>query len=226
MSIDKVGGSSVIALQSSEAALATQLGGDTNAQVAAMMLKHGHEKRTACRQMRHSEENRLRSFEDQKVAKLREQAEQLLAAGQRRAWGKIASGGLQIAAGAVTISSASSAGVSAEAGAGTSVTAAQASDAASATRNADGLAAGLRGAGGGAEGGMDLWAVEAEDDARHAEIASTVASNKAEETKRRMEDLKDDEQSARELIRSAFDFVKGVSEKQAEINRAAIFNRV
>ena len=90
-------GSSSMMIWQSEAALAAELGGDVNAQVAAMMLKHGHDKRANAREMRHSEEDRLRSFEGQQVAKLREQAKHVLEAATRAAYGKIASGGLQVA---------------------------------------------------------------------------------------------------------------------------------
>ncbi len=191
-------GSTTLANWQSEASLAAELGGDVNAQVAAMMLKHGHEKRANAREMRHAEEDNLRSHEQQQVSKLREQAEQVLAAAKRAAYGKIASGGLQMT------------------GAGVSILGG---------KKADPWSAGLKGAATGAEGGSELWAADATHEGKLAEIASTEADHRSAEAKRRMDDLRDEEQSAKEIIKSTFDFLKEASEAKAGIERALLASR-
>jgi hypothetical protein len=228
-------GSSSMMIWQSEAALAAELGGDVNAQVAAMMLKHGHDKRANAREMRHSEEDRLRSFEGQQVAKLREQAKHVLEAATRAAYGKIASGGLQVAAGAVTIGSAgASARADAAGKAANDATEKAAKEAANRAQEiaqtsadrANGLAMAFRGAGTGAEGGTELWAASANAAGKRAEIASTEASHRGAETKRRMDDLRDEEQGASEIIKRTFDFLKEAGEAKAGIERATLASRV
>lgn len=190
-------GSSTLAMWQSESALAAELGGDVNAQVAAMMLKHGHDKRANVRQVRHSEEDNLRAHEERQVSKLREQADHVLAAAKRAAYGKIASGGLQIAGGGVAIGGAN-----------------------------QGWSAGLKGASAGVEGGTELWAANASHEGKLAEIASTEADHRSAEAKRRMDDLRDEEQGAREIIKSTFDFLKEANEAKAGIERAVLNSRV
>lgn len=226
---------SVLVTLTSDAQLTAELGGDVNAQAAALMLKHGHEKRTQTRELRGVQETRLQDFEQQQVNKMREQATQMLIANQRRAWGMIVSGGLGVAAGAVTMGSAAAAGraASSEAAAKAATSAEQtasaartAEEATRAAQTARGVALSLDGGGSVSRGVMDLTAADAEKDAADAEAASVAAEHKASAAKRRIDDLKDEEQGARELIRTALDFLKNVREGQGAVDRATIAQRV
>ncbi|MCA9600032.1 MAG: hypothetical protein KC776_42305 [Myxococcales bacterium] len=200
MSVGKVGTGSVIMLQNSEEQLAVELGGDTNAQMAAMMLKHGSDRRTATRHMRHQEEKHLEAMEAKEVSKLREQAREELVAARQKAVGKMVGGALGITSGVV--------GGCFEG------------------KGAEYAASSLKASQSGVEGASEYVAAGSADRASQAQIASKEASNKAEEAKRRMEDLKDDEQSAREIVRSAVDFLKNITQGKADVERAALFNRV
>jgi len=83
----------------SQSELATELGGDASAQVAAMLLEHAQESREGASEARLSEEEHLAEQQARQVAMMREQASHIRNAGISEGISLIVAGGLNIAAG-------------------------------------------------------------------------------------------------------------------------------
>lgn len=189
-------GSTTLATLNSVDELAVELGGDTNAQVAAMLLKHAHDTKRQTRTARMHEEHHLRDQEANQVKKMREQADLEYSAAVKRATGQMVNGLAQMGAGVAGMS-------------GTDELQTKA----------------LTGGGEMFKGGMDLSAASNDLDASNREADGVAAGNRAKASERRLEDLKAEESDATELIRTALDFVRGASDAAAQANRTAIFQR-
>lgn len=193
---DESVGSSTLGTLNSVDELAVELGGDTNAQVAAMLLKHAHDTKRQTRTARMHEEHHLRDQEATQVKRMREQADLEYHAAVKRAAGGMVSGLTQMGAGVACMSGTAEAETKVATGGGELFKAGM-----------DGLAA-----------GDDLKA-------SNREIEGVAADQRAQASARRMEDLKAAESDATELIRTALDFVRGASDADAQANRTAIFQR-
>jgi hypothetical protein len=186
-------------------ALASELGGDINAQVAAMVMIAGREKRAQIQQSRRAEERLIESMEDQQVDEMRQQAEDIRSAGRWEGLGTIVGGGLTIGAGAAQIVGATKAGEAAEEWKGGATMA--------------------NGAASVAEGGGKVIASGYEKSAKMHEAEATAADNTAAAARRRLEDLRDEAKSAEEDQRSAIDFLRDINQSAGAADRAAIFQR-
>ena len=206
MSINGIQSSVLVTLNSTDQ-IASELGGDTNAQVAAMLVVHSKERSQQLRQARGAEEEHLRESEDREVAEMRDEAREIREAARARAVGGIFEGIMTIGAGYFEVAS------------GTQ------SDEASA-KVLSGYGKGVEGAGKAGKGAYDLDAAEDDHAAAMARVEAQKAKNRAGASERRLDDLKDDLAEARELRQKAIDFVKDATQGQADVHRAALFQRV
>lgn len=199
MPINAIQGHSALAMLQSQDALAAELGGDANAQVAAMLLKHSQDKQASLRVQRVAEEEQLTAMEEEQVDQMRESAEQIRIAAREKAIGQITNGICQIGGGIVALD-------------GTD----------------GGKAAGeiWQGAGDGADGVANLEAAEHEYAQGIADADAKQAEHMANEAGRRLDDIKDEERNARELVRTALDFLREVRGAGDQANKAALFQRV
>lgn len=78
--------------------LATELGGDASALVAAMLLQHSHESREGAREARLREEEHLAAQQAREIEMMMEQADHIRNAGLSEGIGMMASGGLNMVA--------------------------------------------------------------------------------------------------------------------------------
>jgi hypothetical protein len=78
--------------------LATELGGDTSAQIAAMLLEHAHESREGASEARQREEQNLAAQQAREVEMMREQAAHIRAAGVAEGVSLMVGGGLNMMA--------------------------------------------------------------------------------------------------------------------------------
>jgi hypothetical protein len=176
----------------SERDLITELGGDTNATVAAMLLKQSQEKRDCLREERDAQEEQLSHFEQAEVASLREKAEALRDAGMAEAFGDIAGGVFTAGSGLAGCA------------------------------DLKGSAALLEGCGKAAPGAGMLVAVGPNERAGQAEADKTQFENMAAEAKRRLDDIRDDDHDARDLLKSAIDFLREVNRTKSEGDQTAV----
>lgn len=199
MSINGVENRSVSILMQTQDQLAAELGGDVNAQVAAMLLKHSQERKSALREERQAQEQLVSTMEARQVAKMRESATEIRTAAQERAIGQIANGACQIAGGCVSMGG-------------------------SEIDQAVGEA--WKGTGASAEGVTSFDAAEHDYAKGMADADAKQAEHLAGEASRGLEDIKDDQKSAHELVRTALDFLKEIRGASDQSKSAALFQRV
>jgi hypothetical protein len=186
--------------------LTAEFSGDVNGSVAAMMLLHARDTRELAGQARSAEETNLAAQENEQVAKMREKADDLRAAGEWEGITTMIGGGLGVASGFVTMTGSTFKSGELKPG-------------------PRGLSDGLSGTGTILGGIGKLGAADLHSDGDLADADATAAANRAEQSKRRLEDIKDMESDARDLARSAVDFYRDVSQTKADGDRAAVFLR-
>jgi len=203
-------------------ALASELGGDINAQVAAMVMIAGREKRAQIQQSRRAEERLIQSMEDQQVHEMRQQAEDIRSAGLWEGLGTIVGGALTIGAGAAQIKGATLQADQAALAVTDEAASIKAGEAAEVWKGGATMA---NGAASVAEGGGKVIASGYEKSAKMHEAEATAADNTAAAARRRLEDLRDEAKSAEEDQRSAIDFLRDINQSAGAADRAAIFQR-
>ena len=98
MSIGRIDtGSSVVTMMSTEHDIAMDLGGDINAQVAAMLLVNARDARNNAKVERGAQEEIALAEEHQQIEKLHEQADEIRKAGRERGVAMMVGGGLTVA---------------------------------------------------------------------------------------------------------------------------------
>jgi hypothetical protein len=191
-----------ILLFTSPEQIAAEFGGDVNASVAAMMLLHAKQLRESVQTACSIEEERLRIQEERQVHAMHEQADRIRSAGMNEGLGLIASGGFQIASGVVGI-------------AGARLQDGQLSP------RAAGSQAILQGSGSASRGVGEMFASEDNWAASIANADATKAENSAEATKRRLDELKEEMAQARDLTKTAIDFLRDQTRTKASTDDAA-----
>lgn len=178
--------------------IAAGFAGDPQAQIAAMLLRHAHDRRALSKQMRQAEERSLVAAEKQEVKLMREQAGKEYAAAVARGLGQLAVGAAQAGVGGATMVSSDP----------------QATQAKGATFT------------GGAQvfsAGAELYAAGKSLEAGELRADATEVSAKARQITRRMEDLRSDEGAATALADKALEFIKESKEAEAQAYRNALF---
>jgi hypothetical protein len=195
MSIDPTRGSSIVLNGGN---LAPELGGDINARVAAMLLEQSQDRKDYLREARRAEEQHLRAVEDAEVQAIREEAVHVRAAAQSRAIGAMVSGGFQIAGGAVMAGSEGDA-------------------------EGQGVSGVLGGLGKTGEAIGEFSASSSDFAAGEARAKAKSAENNSKESERRLGDIEEEVREARDLAKTAIQFLRDVAEKEGEIQRSALF---
>jgi hypothetical protein len=178
----------------SEETLATEVGGDLNAEIAVMMLKQAEQKRERLDLARDTLESELSRQESRQVASLREQAAETRTAAET--------------AGLAGILAASANGIG---------SVAQACGATSADMLPLNTAAQAVSSYGQIAGPAHSFHA----DTAHAD--SVASGQHAEEVKRALDDLKDEDQSARDLSRAALDMLGETNRTENSTYQAALF---
>jgi hypothetical protein len=178
--------------------LAPELGGDINARVAAMLLEQSQDRKDYLREARRSEEQHLRAVEGAEVQAIRDEAVHVRAAARSRAIGAMVSGGFQIAGGMVMAGSEGDA-------------------------ESQGTSSVLGGSGKAGEAIMGFSASNSDFAAGEARADAKAAENKGKESERRLGDIEEEVREARELAKTAIQFLRDAAEKDGEIQRAALF---
>jgi len=88
---------SVISLLNSDDQIALELGGDTQAQLAAMVIKHGAERRENLDEAKGRQEQFVRERQQDQVYNMRSEAEHIRNQAQTEGWTQIAASGFQFA---------------------------------------------------------------------------------------------------------------------------------
>jgi hypothetical protein len=175
-----------------------EVSGDINARIAAMLLAQSQDRKDYLREARRAEEQHLRAVEDAEVQAIRDEAVHTRAAAQSRAIGAIVSGGFQVAGGVAL------GGIADKC-------------------DAKATSEIFNGAGDLSEGFMGLNAAASDYAAGEARADAKSADNKSNESERRLGDIEEEVREARELAKTAIQFLRDVTEKEGEIQRAALF---
>jgi hypothetical protein len=174
-----------------------EVSGDINARIAAMLLAQSQDRKDYLREARRAEEQHLRAVEDAEVQAIRDEAVHTRAAAQSRAIGAIVSGGFQM-------------------GSGVAIGTMDCGDAETTSKILEGSGKASDGIAGLNASTSDYAAGEDRADAKSAE-------NKSKESERRLGNIEEEVREARELAKTAIQFLRDVTEKEGEIQRAALF---
>ena len=181
-----------------QAQLAAELGGDANAQAAAMMLVHARDKSQNLKETRRAELSNLRSQQQREVDQMRSRADEAFAAARAKAYGKIYDGAASAVGGACLM-------------------------AVSDETTAKALNQSMSGAGQLGSACTDSVVAGHERDAAAAETASVVAKHRAEESQARLDELRDEQRETQDLTRTAIDFLRDVSSAQQQVDNAVAY---
>ncbi|MCU0694438.1 MAG: hypothetical protein MUF54_23895 [Polyangiaceae bacterium] len=212
MSVQGIGSANGASLAYSNAEdIARELGGDINAQVAAMMLVHARENQHAAREARDVQEKAIAAEEHAQIAAMRDQADRIREQADAQQTGAWMSGLAGMAAGAVTFYGAQFAGSDATQAAFT---------------RCEGVSTGVASAGKLAGGIYEAKATIARGGATDAETDATAAGHRKQAAERQLDDIKDDARDARDMKRTVLDFLRDMNQSRADAERNAIFQRV
>jgi hypothetical protein len=175
-----------------------EVSGDINARLAAMLLAQSQDQKDYLREARRAEEQHLRAVEEAEVQAIRDEAAHTRSAAQSRAVGAMVSGGLQVASG-VALGSIEC------------------------KTEAESSARILQGAGDFGKAVMDLDAAASDHAAGEARAEAKSAENKSKESERRLADIEAEVREARELAKTAIQFLRDMTDKEGEVQRAALF---
>jgi hypothetical protein len=190
--------------------LATELGGDASAQIAAMLLDHAHDSRETTREARLHEEQHLVAQQEREFEMMMEQADHIRSAGLAEGISMMVAGTLNIAAGVVTAGTADATGTlqgraGAEVGKAVSTSL---SGGAQVSQSFGKVGAGLE-----------------EAEAQESAAAAKQATHRSGAAERRLEELRTEAQEARELVRTVIDFLRDVGRTEAATDQAGIYLR-
>lgn len=181
--------------------LTFELGGNTQAQLAAMLLQHAQAKKTQVSELKVIERQHLQERAEQQIEQLLKQANDTFAAQSRRAIGGMIAGFTQIAAGVCVTSSSEPQLMSQKMGM-------------------------VTGAGAFAQNGLNLAGASSDLAASEHQTAAEVKRFEVKNSERRLDELSAEEASASELIRSALEFMQSAYDGVNQAERSAIFQRV
>ncbi len=205
----------------SGAELAAEFSGDPHAQIAAMLLKHAHDRRALSKQMRETEERSLRETEKKEVDLMKQAAQKEYGAALWRAGAQMATGAAQVAGSVTMLTSKEEAKGLSE---GTAEATRKAAEEAAKKAN-EALAHTMAVVTGGAQVvGAAFEVGGAVNSLKAGELRADAmeASSKARQIARRMEDLRADEGAATDLADKALDHLEKAKEAEAQAYRAAL----
>jgi hypothetical protein len=181
-------------------AIALELGGDLDAELAVMLLKQADESREMTHQARDAVEKRLSYLEEEQVTKLREKAAETRRAAEVEGFTTMVGGAATVYGGVVGL----------------------------AAGDDEDLQHTATVAKGGAEFGAGVGKLDAARHnfgAADADADATAADHRAAEAKRELEQLGAEEQDARQLGRTALEMLAETNRTRAAAYQAALFQR-
>jgi len=202
MSIDTVSANAYHLVD--EGNIAAELGGDVDAQLAALLLTSAHDSREAARVERDQEEAQLGEAEQHQVELMLKQADSIRAAGRARGYGMIASGALTVEGGLTALA----------------VDLHQPG-----TKVGAEFESSLAGGGKLVEGVFDLGATGFEAAEATQRAQATAMGNQAEESTRRLDELSAQIADARDLARTALEFLRNVKQAETQSDQASLYLR-
>lgn len=191
---------SVIALLNSQDQLALLFGGDGNARLAAMVLKHSSERREGLDQAREKQEERVVKMEAEEVSKMREEAKHVRDQARIEGTSQIVGGSLQVGSAFFSSPKAGSKDIDYSKLLGGGATA--------------------------APGVGKLVGAESGYQAMYASADGVAAQNRADEGLRRIDELRDEMDDIKDLENAGKEFIKTIQNIEAQTNNALIFQRV
>lgn len=186
---------SAIALASQET-LAAELGGDANAQVAAMMLVHARDKGTDVRAMRQTQRARVEEHHERQIEAIRNKADAEYAAARAAAYGKLAEGAGMIASGGAMTKSGGEVTSQVFAGCGKA----------------------------GAAFGDGVSAIHGKKAGR-LEAAAVQEEHAMSDAQQTLDELRDEQIDLQKLSRAAIDFLRDAQSAKDQVDRAAAYHR-
>lgn len=190
--------------------LATELGGDASAEVAAMLLTHARDSREGTREARLHEEQHLAAQEAREVEMMMEQADHIRTAGLYEGIGTMTAGVLNIASGVTSAVTADATGTlegGAHAGLGKAI------------------ATSLSGGAQLSQGASKYLAETEKAEGQESAARAKQAAQRSGASERRLEDLRTEAQEARELVRTVIDFLRDMGRTEAATDQAGIYLR-
>lgn len=186
--------------------IAAELGGNPEAYLAAMIVKFAGQRSDALRETRVQIEKHINDMQAEQVERMHEQADEMRN-------GALLSAGLGIAGGACTIGAGSLGIDSADEVDAAGNATAEATKMTGRAKELEGLGKVFDGSATGVGGIYDKKAKDTEADA-------TSSGNRAAATERQMDAVKDDLDSARELEKSALDFLDQANQTRAQTEQS------
>jgi hypothetical protein len=205
--IDSVnnGNQSAIILLNDKHQIALELGGDVEAQLAAMVLVYANENEERADQARDATEDMIRDAGDKQVSELRQQADDIRSGGFVAALGGVLGGAATVGSGihgVTQIDLSSSEAVLDKVG--------------SVQKVIEGTGTVVDALG---QGGAAAY----QGAASHHEANATAADNDAAAAERRLDEINDDIDKARDLYNDVLDFLESVNQSQAATNQSVIY---
>jgi hypothetical protein len=170
--------------------IASQLGGNPEAYMAAIVMKFANERSDAAREQRQQTEEHIAKVQGQQIERLRDAADELRDGALWGAAGGVVGGAVTMYSGTLNLQKENQL----------------------ATKLA-GLGTMVQGAGDGVEGVCNA-------NSQHDEASATAADNRADAATRRLEIVQDDLDGARELEKAALDFLDQVVEIRAQTDQS------
>jgi hypothetical protein len=203
MPIDSISNpsSGTVLMLESQNAIASEFGGDVDAELAVMLLEQADQSRQMTRQARDAVERRLSSQEEEQVAKLREKAAETRQAAQVEGFTAMVGGAATMYGGMVGL-------------------------AAGDDEDLQHTAELAKGGAGFNAGVGKLDAASHTFGAGKADADAVAADHRAAEAKRELEQLGAEDQDARQLGRTALDMLAETNRSRAAASEAALFQRV
>jgi hypothetical protein len=181
---------------------------DAHTALAIAMLEHADEGRDSARHQRLLEEQHQQLLEHAQVEAMRDEADQIRAAGQARGVAGIVGGGLQAAGGFVQLSAVGS------------------EQNAAPTTTAQGWGTALGGAGQVSSSVGELVGSRHDGQAADHSADQTAFAHRVEASERRRQALSDQANEALELRRNALQHLENISESEANAAQAVVFRGI
>ncbi len=196
---------SSIILLNDQHQIALELGGDVEAQLAAMVLVHASENEDRADQARDATEDMIREAGDKQVSELRDQADDIRSGGFFAAAGGVLGGAAMVGSGLHGVSK-------------IDLTSGKAllADVGNTQKIIEGGGTIANGLGQGANAGY-------QGAAAHHEANATSAANDASAAERRLDEINDDIDEARDMYNDGLEFLDTVNQTQAATNQSVIY---
>ena len=213
--------------------LAAELGGDANAQVAAMLLRQAREKTECTIEMRHTQRDRMEAHHEARIKAMLDKAECNYTAATHEATGKMIQGGVNVVTNGIQLSRELSTNTKANTPCKSDLGDKHKLTTHDLNRNQlrrkpadiDTLVAGCRIADGAAQfasGTLDWQAARDRKKAGKLEATAVNHEHAIDNAKQILDDLRDEQQDLNKLTKTAIDFLRDAQSAKEQADRAAV----